>query len=300
MTALRDEEPAAVAVVGDYLDRQVAVLRHAGPALMKGDPAAVHDARVAARRARCTLATFAEVLATSDPEPLLAELRWWGGVVGAVRDVQVLHLRWQPLLAELADVVAADAVAWLEGELGQRRRVAVAALRQAQAGDRHADLVAALVAAASPASPPGSGLRAAALALPGLVRRACRRMDRAARRVDVAGSEGSRAHRLHDVRKAAKRARYAAELCAPALGAPAADLAARMESVQEVLGERQDSAHAQQVLLELMSAPGAGGPEGFVCGALWSAEQQLAGAAEEAYPVALGRAEERAVRHWLG
>jgi len=298
VTALRDEEPAAVSVVGDYLDRQVAVLRNLGPALMKGDPVAVHDARVAARRARCTLATFGEVLGTSDPEPLLAELRWWGGVVGAVRDVQVLHLRWQPMLAELADVVAADAVAWLEGELGQRRRVAVAALRQEQAGDRHAALVDALSAAASP-SLEGSR-RPAGVVLPGLVRRACRRMDRAARRVDVAGSEESRAHRLHDVRKAAKRARYAAELCAPALGAPAADLAARMESVQEVLGERQDSAHAQQVLLELMSAPGAGGPEGFVCGALWSAEQQLAGAAEEAYPVALARAEERGVRHWLG
>jgi CHAD domain-containing protein len=297
VTALRDEEPAALAVVGDYLTRQVAVLRALGPALTKGDPAAVHDARVAARRARCTLATFAEVLGTGDPEPLLAELRWWGGVVGAVRDVQVLHLRWQPLLAELADVVAADAVAWLEGELGQRRRVAVAELRQAQAGQRHAAMVAALAAASS--VPPG-GSRPAGVVLPGLVRRACRRMDRAARRLDVADSEESRAHRLHDVRKAAKRARYAAELCTPALGAPAADLAGRMESVQEVLGERQDSAHAQQVLLELMEAPGAGGPEGFVCGALWSAEQQLAGAAEEAYPVALARAEERAVRHWLG
>jgi CHAD domain-containing protein len=285
-------------VVGDYLDRQLAVLRGRGPALKRGDAAAVHDTRVAARRARCTLATFAEVLGPSDPEPLREELRWWGGVVGAVRGVQVLHLRWQPLLAELADVVAADAVAWLEGELGERQRVAVGALRQAQAGDRYATLIAALAAAASP-SLTGSP-RPAGVVLPGLVRRACRRMDRAARRVDVAGSQESRAHRLHDVRKAAKRARYAAELCAPALGAPAADLAARMESVQEVLGERQDGAHAQQVLLELMSAPGARGPEGFVCGALWSAEQQLAGAAEEAYPVALARAEERGVRHWLG
>ena len=106
--------------------------------------------------------------------------------------------------------------------------------------------------------------------------------------------------RREGVLKVKGEARYAAEVCIPALGAPAADLAARMESVQEVLGGRQDSTHAQQVLLELMSAPGAGGPEGFVCGALWSAEQQLAGAAEEAYPVALARAEERAVRHWLG
>jgi CHAD domain-containing protein len=293
------ESPTAAAVVSGYLSRQVAVLRGLEDALGRGAPGAVHDTRVATRRIRCTVKTFGALLGPGDRAPLLESLRWWGGVVGALRDVQVLHLRWQPMLAELADVVAAEGVAWLDAELGSRGREALEELRLSRASARHAELVRSLGELVGGGATQ-EGLRPAEDVLPALVRRACRRMDRAARRVEAAGTEHARAHRLHQVRKAAKRARYAAELCAPALGAPAADLAERMEAVQEVLGERQDSAHAQAVLLSMMGNSLAGSAEGFVCGAIWSAERQLSGAAEDVYEVALHRAEERAVRHWLG
>ena len=298
--SLAADAPTAASVVVDYLSVQVSVLRRLESSLVRGSPEAVHDTRVAARRIRSTLKTFGGLLGVADLDPLLEDLRWWGAVVGARRDVQVLHLRWQPMLAELADVVAADGASWLESELGARAQTALAQLRTAQGTERYTGLVERLVQLAGGLAPTQDGVRPAEAVLPTLVRRACRRMDRAARRADAAETEHARAHRLHQVRKCAKRARYAAELCAPVLGAPAADLAERMESVQEVLGERQDSAKAQEVLLELMAAPGTQGPEGFVCGALWSAERQLADAAEEVYDLALTRAEEREVRHWLG
>ena len=298
--SLAADAPTAASVVVDYLSHQVSVLRRLEAALARGSPEAVHDTRVATRRIRSTLKTFGGLLGVGDLDRLLEDLRWWGTVVGARRDAQVLHLRWQPMLAELADVVAADGVSWLDAELGARAEAAMVDLRVAMGSDRHAGLRDRLssVGAAGTLSPEGA--RPAGDVLPHLVRRACRRMDRAARRAEAAETEHARTHRLHQVRKSAKRARYAAELCAPVLGAPATDLAERMESLQEVLGERQDSAKAQEVLLELMAAPGTKGPEGFVCGALWSAERQLADAAEEFYDLALTRAGEREVRHWLG
>jgi CHAD domain-containing protein len=57
---------------------------------------------------------------------------------------------------------------------------------------------------------------------------------------------------LHDARKAAKRARYAAEAAAPVLGGKtAARLARRYRKLQEVLGEHQDSVLAVDFLHRL-------------------------------------------------
>jgi CHAD domain-containing protein len=54
---------------------------------------------------------------------------------------------------------------------------------------------------------------------------------------DVVGHD----HPLHDVRKAAKRARYAAESVTPVVGKPAKRLAKALERIQETLGDHQDS-----------------------------------------------------------
>jgi CHAD domain-containing protein len=52
---------------------------------------------------------------------------------------------------------------------------------------------------------------------------------------------------LHDARKAAKRARYAAETAAPALGGDARRLARRLKKLQSVLGDHQDTVIARQL-----------------------------------------------------
>ena len=83
-----------------------------------------------------------------------------------------------------------------------------------------------------------------------LVRRACARVDRAAAVVEGAHS-GISGPELHEVRKAAKRARYAAEVAVPSVGAPASGLARRMEDLQEVLGNHQDSLMARELLSDL-------------------------------------------------
>jgi hypothetical protein len=52
---------------------------------------------------------------------------------------------------------------------------------------------------------------------------------------------------LHQARKAAKRARYAGEVMAPAIGKQASRFAQQMKRVQSVLGDHQDAVIARQV-----------------------------------------------------
>jgi CHAD domain-containing protein len=86
---------------------------------------------------------------------------------------------------------------------------------------------------------------------------------------------------LHGARKAAKRARYAAEAAAPVLGRKAAKARiARFRAVQEVLGEHQDSLVAADLLRRMGAVAGTTpGQNGFTYGLLYAREQQLASAA---------------------
>ena len=58
--------------------------------LDRGDVEVVHQARVALRRLRSAMAAFAPVVADGALERLKDELRWLAGVLGAVRDLDVL------------------------------------------------------------------------------------------------------------------------------------------------------------------------------------------------------------------
>ena len=84
---------------------------------------------------------------------------------------------------------------------------------------------------------------------------------------------------LHEIRKTAKRARYAAEAVRPVRGKSARRLARTMEDVQEVLGEHQDAVTARPVLRDLGVRAFLAGENGFTFGLLSMAE---AADAEEA------------------
>jgi CHAD domain-containing protein len=127
-----------------------------------------------------------------------------------------------------------------------------------------------------------------------LVGRACARVDRAAEVAEgvreVGGSE------LHEVRKAAKRARYAAEVAAPSVGSAAHSLAHRMEDLQEVLGRHQDSLMARELLLELASRLGT--RRSLALGRLIGIERASDESLLTEYRVALAAASTDKVRGW--
>jgi CHAD domain-containing protein len=101
------------------------------------------------------------------------------------------------------------------------------------------------------------------------------------------------------MRKAAKRARYAAESVAPVFGTPAVRLAARMQKLQEILGEHQDSVVSRQVIRELAVTATGAGENGFTLGLLYAQEANIAESTQQAYPSAFRAAANKRVRHWL-
>ncbi|MGH2603494.1 MAG: CHAD domain-containing protein, partial [Dehalococcoidia bacterium] len=103
---------------------------------------------------------------------------------------------------------------------------------------------------------------------------------------------------LHEVRKAAKRTRYAAESVAPVFGKPAKRLAKRMERLQDVLGEHQDSIVNRDALRRLGVAAHLSGENGFTFGLLHEHERRLGDAAQREYEPALRAASKKSVRRW--
>jgi CHAD domain-containing protein len=73
---------------------------------------------------------------------------------------------------------------------------------------------------------------------------------------------------LHDVRKAAKRARYAAETLSPVLGSSALALAASAKAVQSVLGDHHDAVVAAERVVALAGTAEAEGRTTFTLGVL--------------------------------
>jgi CHAD domain-containing protein len=129
-------------------------------------------------------------------------------------------------------------------------------------------------------------------------RRALRRADR---RLDAAGSEdpAERDPRLHDARKAYKRARYAAEALTPLAGKPARRLGKQVSALQDLLGAHQDSVVTGERLRAMGVRAHLDGDNAFTYGLLHArlhdaGENQLSG-----LPKARRRIHRPKLRRWL-
>ncbi len=115
-----------------------------------------------------------------------------------------------------------------------------------------------------------------------LHKRASRAERKADRRLAAAVKSGDDAM-LHRARKAAKRARYAAELRRPMDKSAAVKKAEKhFKRIQRVLGDHQDSVVASDVLRRFaLTAGTTPGENGFTYGLLFAREQQIAEAARK-------------------
>ena len=86
---------------------------------------------------------------------------------------------------------------------------------------------------------------------------------------------------MHQARKAARRARYASEAMAPAIGPEAGRFAKQMKKVQSVLGEHQDSVVAADRLRALAAAAPA--EQAVAAGRLVEREKERRAAARAAW-----------------
>ena len=260
-----------------YLWEQADAIRAADPAIRRDVPDSVHAMRVACRRMRSTLQSFRALLDRERTDAVVAELRWLAGELGGARDLEVQEERIGRAVATLPPEIALGPIAaQVVRFFGRLRAEASATASAALDGDRYLvllDTVDALLAA-----PPLTDAAAnpARTELSALVGKALRRTGKALRAADALPPGHDRDEHLHEMRKAAKRLRYAAEVAEPALGTKAKGLVKRVKAVQELLGEHQDSVVARGLLRELgAAAPGEGG-NGFAFGWLLRDEQACA------------------------
>jgi CHAD domain-containing protein len=240
---------------------------------------------VAARRLRSALATYRPVLDRQVTEDLREELRWFGQSLSRARDLQVMRGRMARLLdAQDPDLVLGPVRTRLDDELAASYAEARTAAIEVLDGDRYVALVDRLAALVQePPLAPGAD-EAAATVLLRLLRRDLKRLHQRHRLVVTAETDDAREHALHDVRKAAKRLRYASEGSSAVLGPKAEQLAATAEAVQDLLGELQDTVVSRSTLRDVGIRAHLAGENGFTFGRLHALEEGTAARLVTAYP----------------
>lgn len=247
-----------------WVDEQVRELVAQGEiALADTDPEGVHQLRVAVRRLRAGLKT----------DELRAELRWFFGELGPVRDLDVLLMRFR----DDTDGFSADEMAAFERLLSglvKERTAAQKRAARALRSKRYQQLLAALGEVDLSQDTDAEVDPVAAIARP----------HRKLRKSVAAIGREPADEDLHDLRIRGKKLRYAAELAAKAGGKPVRKLVKATKRLQDVLGEHQDACVAEQRVRGLVAEDAA---EAFIAGRLVERERnrQAASRAEwhEAY-----------------
>jgi CHAD domain-containing protein len=262
----------------------------------------VHQARVACRRLRSDLKTFRPLLDPVWLRHTTDELRWFGTVLGQVRDADVLGHRLDEARPDGA--LAGRGHGELLAQLAEERRLFAAELAEVMDGPRYISLLERLAAAAQ-APPfyaePGAKGKVSRLrvdgpardALPLLVRTQWKALQRRKRKAGAHPSD----HQLHRIRIGAKQLRYAAEAATPVMGSPARRTARRAELVQTVLGDHHDAVAAADWLER--AAAGGSGAVGFAAGVLTVAEHRHQRTLRRQWKGPWAALNAKAARQWL-
>ena len=297
---LQRKKASAADVALAHIGVQVEQIRSQDLPVRLDTPGAVHAMRVASRRLRSALTTFEPLFHDSEIRPVRTELKWLAGVLGAARDAEVMRER----VTVAVDREGPDG--WLRptvpaevgGELDEAWRTAHDEVIAQLCTERYRSLLLALGHLVDHPPLKDRAHRRAADVLPRLVLRSYRDVRSA-----MAAADGpahvDRETRLHDARKAAKRARYAAEAVAPVFGKDARAFATAMEGLQETLGEHLDSLNTRARLRSLATdtpLPSAA----FTYGRLHALEDVQAARSRADVDAAWARARRRRLRRWLG
>lgn len=265
---VRPKDPAADAVAA-HLARHVRAFQAQDLRVRRDLPDAVHQMRVAARRLRSGLKVFAPLVEEHWADALRSELAWIAGVLGEVRDREVLEER---LLVHAAELGEPDA----EAASGAIRRILDAEIGPARAGvdeamvsPRYVALLDVLVDATHSPRLTKAAQARCSQALPPLVRRTWRRLARDVEQLRLDSPDVE----WHEARIAAKKARYSTEMLVPVFGDPAKALAKQLASVTELLGDHHDAVIAAQTLRRFAGTRNLTGRAGFALGRLHDVER---------------------------
>ena len=263
-------DPAGlVALVKNYLDDQYDAMVLGEEAIADGRLELVHPTRVASRRYRTVLRDMGNLFDPATAVVLEESLRWYAAVLGDVRDLQVARDELGQALGRLPEeLVLGEVAEAVDAFLAGRLRAAETALQTALTTNRYQAMIRQLRLWHDDLPVEGEEDDEV---VGRYVRRARKRLER---RLGTAAEAGHPLELVHDARKAAKRARYLAELAEPVLGAKAKATVKQMTAVQDDLGGHQDQALARRLLLDLARAQDEAAPPdprvGFTLGLLYA------------------------------
>jgi CHAD domain-containing protein len=302
-------------VVLAYVRGQVSAIKSGDPQVRRQAPDSVHQMRVATRRLRATLKSFKSVLDPAATAGIAAELKWLGGVLGQARDGEVLAGHLAELVEQTPpELVLGTVQARLTEYFAPRNAAAVRAVIRALDSDRYFALLDELDALLAEAPLTEAVLtetvltetvmteaagRPARAVLGPAVAHMFKRERRRARQAWRAEAGATRDEDLHSARKAAKDARYAADLLVPIAGQPARRFAKRMKKIQTLLGDHQDTVIARAAIRDLGIRAHLAGDNAFTFGLLYERDAEASRAAQEKAELAWEKAADPRYRRWL-
>ncbi|WP_281919477.1 CHAD domain-containing protein [Nocardia sputorum] len=272
----------------DALREDIDRLLAAEPEVRADAPDSVHQMRVATRRLRSVLRSYGKLLVKQSAAEMGAELKWLAGLLGAARDAEVRADRFAALLAEHAEHADPAALDAVTARLAQAERDRYRAA--------HDDVLTALDDARYRAlreelsgwrtDPPLRHSRAAASATDVFGEVLRRDLDRVQTlvRAEPTVDPSERVELLHDIRKSAKRLRYACEAAEQVLGEEAAERGSRAKKLQTVLGDHRDAVESHAVIRHRATEAVAAGEDAGLYEVLAAAEDAAAGRELSRYP----------------
>jgi triphosphatase len=221
-----------------------AMMAHEPGVRLGEDPEELHDMRGVTRRLRAALKLYSDALPKRS-ERYERDLRWVGGALGEVRDLDVHLQRLSEEAASRNGEVLEEVVSLLRERRVEARRGMLEALDSNRYERLIANFSATLRRGRSP-SPTAPILEAA----PNLVRDRYKKVRKSSNTL----SEDSPPEHFHELRKKGKRLRYAWEPLQEIYGKPAQKMVKLLKNMQDDLGDHQDLIVAAGLMEELGSA----------------------------------------------
>lgn len=277
------DKGSAMAPVLTYLQDQEADLLLQDAHVRLGRDDSVHQMRSVIRRVRSVLHSYRQLFEPAPVKELERELKSLAKTLGRYRDTEVLHARLRTHLDELpSNLVLGPLHDELDQRMAVRADTAMGAVKNRLNSPRYFKLLDALEAfiEAPPVTPQGEAKARKTTAK--LVNKAAKHLGKRHDAAVAAAVGPRRDTAFHEVRKAAKKLRFAAAAVEGVHGKRAVKLGDAAHKIQTILGDHQDSVVARAELLKLGSAPGISSAA-FTYGLLHAMERSAADATEEQY-----------------
>lgn len=276
------DDDTAGAVLHARLVEQVTALRARDCDVRRGVDDGVHQLRVACRRLRGALATYRPLVDRDVTDPVRDDLRWVARTLGDARDAEVARDRVLGLVDDLPpELVVGPVRRRVEEHYAARLAASGSVVQETLVSPRYLGLLAALdeLVTAPPLTDRANDDAETVLDLVARDATRLRARVREARASGRSDDDGSDAPDLdhdeawHDVRKAAKRLRYACEAVEPVWGKPARRLHKAAQEITRVLGDGQDAVVLRADLLELAAEATGARESAFTYGVLHAREE---------------------------